>query len=193
MIAYKKSFFRSLCLLGVLQALAFLPAHADSGDDSRYSDHYIGFTTDVDFRADAEKPVKDFFSLQYIGIGGSYGYGRGLLRPRVRLNFGWIPEAGVTSSVGIELPLFETLSPARSKLFGIYIAADGGLAIGAGLVPYARVSPFVRIPIGNIEGVGIGASWSTRNEWSVFICRNSGVYPLRSVNNQQGSELVGKK
>lgn len=193
MIAYKKSFFRSLCLLGVLQALAFLPAHADSADDFRYSDHYIGFTTDVDFLADADKPVKDFFSLRYIGLGGSYGYGSGWIRPRVRLNLGWIPEAGFASSVGLELPLFETLSPARSKLFGIYIAADGGLAIGAGLVPYARVSPFVRIPIGNIEGIGIGASWCTRNEWSVFISRNTGVYPLRSVKTRQGSELAEKK
>ncbi|WP_041396944.1 hypothetical protein [Spirochaeta africana] len=155
------------------------PAAASATSD-RYLPHYFGVNTEWDFTADADEPVRSFISSRYLGLGLAYGYGRGLVRPRLRANLGYTWDAGFTPSVGLELPLFERLSSAQSKLFGVYVTGDVGWAFGYDDSPVYRITPHVRLPLGPISGIGIGASYHSTHGWTVFIGRLLGAYPLRN-------------
>ena len=150
-------------------------------NEDRFSQHFLGFHTDFDFTADASKPVKEFISPLYLGAGACYGYGRSSwFRPRVRASIGWIFDGGFTPSIGVELPIVEVLDGGKAKLFGVYINGDVGYSFGhIGSFVY-RLAPYIRIPLGNLEGFGVGATYHSENGWSVFIGRVLGAYPLKN-------------
>ncbi|MFW5800967.1 MAG: hypothetical protein ACOCVC_02955 [Spirochaeta sp.] len=169
--------FSTVCLLLLSVSTHTLCA----GTPTRNSKHYFGFSTEWDFTADVNEPIRNFLSGTYLGTGMAYGYGYGFFRPRARLNIGYVWDAGFTPTIGIELPLYETLSPGMMKQFGAYITADIGWAFGYEHSPIYRVTPYVRFPLGPLTGIGIGASYHSESGWSVFIGRLLGGYPLKKT------------
>lgn len=154
-----------------------LVAEGSPGGDP-YSLHYMGFNTELDCTVDPDKTVATFLALDYLGLGMSYGYGRGWFRPRARANLSWMFGHGFTPTIGVEIPIIETLSGSMTKMFGFYVLADAGFTFSAQVEPVVRVVSHIRIPLGSLEGIGLGASWTSRDTFSLFVSRTSGVYPF---------------
>lgn len=165
----------TVCFL--LLTLTLFSQNAVVTDDA-YSPHFLGFHTDFDFLADPDAPISRFINPEYLSLGMSWGYGRSWFRPRARASLSWLFEYGFASALGLELPLFETLSDAKSKMFGLYLVCDAGIAFASKPEPFVRFSPHIRIPLGNLEGIIVGASWNSAKDWSILIGRSSGVHPL---------------
>ncbi|GAB6090684.1 hypothetical protein JCM12856_22770 [Spirochaeta dissipatitropha] len=137
---------------------------------------------DWDLSMDFDEPVRSFISSHYLSAGFSYGYGRTFFRPRARLSAGWLREKGFALSAGAELPIVEILSPAQTKLFGLYVTADYGFAFGQDGGGFYRFSPYFRFPVTPVVGVMIGATYSSESAWTLFMGRSIGAYPMKQRN-----------
>ncbi len=174
---------RSARLIAAVLAIGFVVVAAqrsvavDVAPDRPVDLHYLGLSTEIDFTADFNEPVRSFLRNRYLGFGVSYGYGRGWFRPRARLNVGVLDWSRFYPTLGLELPLIETLSAGGAKLFGVYVTADAGWAFGGEPTFVYRLTQLVRVPLGPFEGVGVGASYRSDARWSVFIGRIVGGYP----------------
>lgn len=180
-------FFRVIliiCLVHLFIAVSLMYAEElpTAGDiiDQRFSRHYYGMHVDWDLSMDFDAPVRSFISNHYLGAGFSYGYGRSFFRPRPRVSAAWLWDRGFALSAGLELPIVEILSPGQLKMVGLYLTGDYGYVFGQDGGGFYRVSPHIRVPLTALTGVVIGATYSSESEWSIFIGRSIGGYPLKN-------------
>jgi hypothetical protein len=142
---------------------------------STYSGNFMGLSTEVTTKAE----FKNFSRSSILRISQVFTYGPEVTVPfRFRAGIGWFPEQPIALAVGVELPLLEKLSPRRTRSFGLYLIADGGISFFNGIGFEARGLVVGMLPVSQLGSIAIGVGLYTKKRMVLSIGYWTGLFPL---------------
>lgn len=146
-----------------------------------WSSSFVGINWE--FRGIWQGSIADSWrAIDSLALTGSYGNRAltGGLPLRARAGIGWWPSRPFMLTLGMELPLFELLSEARSRKIGVYLYADGHAYFSSSGVDVS-FEPSLRllVPLTALGGLAFGAGYDSRRGFVWRLESMGGAYILK--------------
>jgi len=157
-------------------------ASGEEKEPEYWSSTFYGLSWELSGSFGGRPAVLESAQIDALSLAATYG-SADLFRPvplRLRAGLGWWKARPFMVSAGMEIALLELLSPAHTRMTGLYAFADVHMRISTTGIRFSfEPSARILIPLHGMGGIALGVGYDTDIGLTWHIENMNGVYPLK--------------